>query len=216
MPKAGPLPDHLIARYRDWREGTHAANLSYYEELASKGQHPQEMIISCCDSRVHVTSIFGATSGELFIHRNIAGLVPPCEPAGDRHGTSAAVEYAVAFLGINHLIVMGHSNCGGVAGCYAMCSGTAPELEKRGSFVGGWMEILRPGYDRLAPEANEAARMTQLEKEAVIVSLENLMTFPFVAERVASGDLALHGLYTDIAAGSLDVYDPETHAFIPV
>ncbi len=216
MQEASHLPDHLIARYRDWKEGTHSTNLSYYQELANKGQHPQEMIISCCDSRVHVTSIFGATSGELFIHRNIAGLVPPYELAGDRHGTSAAVEYAVAVLGIRHLIVMGHSDCGGVAGCYAMCSGVAPELEKRGSFVGGWMEILRRGFNRLPSEASEKDRMTRLEKEAVIVSLENLMTFPFVSERVASGDLALHGLYTDIAAGSLDVLDPETGAFVRV
>ena len=216
MQQARPLPDHLIARYREWKEETHSTNLSYYLELANKGQHPQEMIISCCDSRVHVTSIFGATSGELFIHRNIAGLVPPCEPAGDRHGTSAAVEYAVSVLGIRHLIVMGHSDCGGVAGCYAMCSGTAPELEKRGSFVGGWMEILRPGFNRLPPRDSEKERVTRLEKEAVIVSLENLMTFPFVAERVGSGRLALHGLYTDIAAGSLDVLDPETGTFVPV
>lgn len=171
------------------------------------------MVISCCDSRVHVTSIFGADQGEFFIHRNIANLVPPYQPDGDHHGTSAAVEYAVRVLKVAHLIVLGHSNCGGVQGCIDMCQGNAPELEAKGSFVGRWMDILRPKYEAVADIENAEEQLEQLEKHAVMISLENLMTFPWIEELVQAGDLSLHGLWTDIGEGGLEYYSPETKKF---
>ncbi len=173
------------------------------------------MVISCCDSRVHVTSIFGADQGEFFIHRNIANLVPPFNPDGDHHGTSAAVEYAVTTLKVAHLIVLGHSQCGGVAGCSAMCEGHAPELEEKTSFVGTWLNILRPGYERVR-ELPAEERVAALEREAVVVSLENLLTFPFVREMVEAGNMTLHGLLTDIGEGALLQYDPETDEFTAI
>jgi carbonic anhydrase len=174
------------------------------------------MVISCCDSRVHVTSIFGADSGEFFIHRNIANLVPPYEPDGDHHGTSAAVEYAVRVLKVSNVIVLGHSNCGGIKGCIDMCKGHAPELEAKESFVGRWMDILRPRYDLVADMEDPEEQMRALEKEAVITSLENLMTFPWIDQVVGEGTLTLHGLWTDIGEGSLEHYNPETKSFHPV
>jgi carbonic anhydrase len=151
------------------------------------------MVISCCDSRVNITHIFGADQGEFFMHRNIANLVPPYNPDGDHHGTSAAIEYGVTALNVANLIVVGHSQCGGVAGCDAMCNGLAPELEAKTSFVGTWLNMLRPGHERVKDLPDEE-RLTALEKEGVIVSLENLATFPFISERIADGRLALHGL----------------------
>lgn len=216
MIQAKPLPAYLAQRYHGWRATTHKENRAWYRRLAHEGQRPREMIISCCDSRVHVTSIFGADTGEFFIHRNIANLVPPYEPDGDHHGTSAAVEYAVTGLRVSHLIVMGHSNCGGVQSCYEMCEGRAPELEERSSFVGRWMDLLRPGYDRLTAGGDHAGRRRDLEKQSVLISLENLMTFPFVRDAVESGDLTLHGLWTDISEGSLEAFDCERNAFVPV
>ncbi len=204
-----PLPTYLLQRYHGWKATTFNENEPWYRRLASEGQRPRAMVISCCDSRVHVTSIFGAEQGEFFIHRNIANLVPPYLPDGDHHGTSAAVEYAVTSLNVAHIIVLGHSNCGGVAGCYDMCSGQAPELNEKTSFVGRWMDILKPGYERVKGLDDEAARRAALEKEAVLISLENLNGFPFVADAVKSGDLSLHGLFTDIGAGSLEHYIPE-------
>lgn len=197
-----PLPSYLVQRFHGWKATTFAENHSWYRRLAEDGQRPRAMVISCCDSRVHVTSIFGADTGEFFIHRNIANLVPPYAPDGEQHGTSAAVEYAVQTLRVAHLIVVGHTNCGGVAGCHAMCSGHAPELEEKSSFVGRWMDILRPGYDRIR-ELPEDEQIRALEFEAVRTTLENLMTFPFVAEKVQSGDLSLHGLVQDISDGHL-------------
>ena len=175
MDQAKPLPSYLVKRYQGWKATSYADNKVWYRRLADEGQHPRAMVISCCDSRVHVTSIFGADQGEFFIHRNIANLVPPYAPDGDHHGTSAAVEFAVTSLKVAHLIVLGHSNCGGVHGCYDMCSGNAPELEKKSSFVGRWMDILRPGFNMVKEMDlnDEAEERRQLEKAGVVVSLEN-------------------------------------------
>ena len=216
MQHAKPLPSYLVHRYQGWKATTYQENESWYRRLAESGQHPRAMVISCCDSRVHVTSIFGADQGEFFIHRNIANLVPPHKPDGQQHGTSAAVEYAVNALKVAHIIVLGHSNCGGVQGCLDMCSGHAPELEEKTSFVGRWMDILRPGYERVKELEDTEAQRNALEKQAVLVSLENLMTFPFVASAVEGGKLSLHGLWTDIGEGSLEYFDPAKAEFARV
>ena len=215
MLNAKPLPHYLVSRYNGWRATTFAENRAWYNRLAEDGQRPRAMIISCCDSRVHVTSIFGADTGEFFIHRNIANLVPPYTPDGHQHGTSAAVEYAVKALKVAHLIVMGHTKCGGVAGCHAMCSGHAPDLEDESSFVGRWMDILRPGYQKVA-DLPEGEILRALEKQAVLTSLENLLTFPFVKTAVEDDRLTLHGLWTDTGEGGLEQYDPATGGFTPV
>ncbi len=216
MQFAKPLPGYLVNRYQGWKATTYAENQAWYRRLSEEGQHPRAMIISCCDSRVHVTSIFGADQGEFFIHRNIANLVPPFEPDGAQHGTSAAVEYAVTSLKVAHIVVVGHSSCGGVAGCHAMCSGEAPELEKKCSFVGRWMDILRPGYERIKGIEDRTMRIEALEKEAVRVSLENLMTFPFVKQAMQGDLLTLHGLWNDIGEGALEYLRAEDGTFAPV
>ena len=207
------LPEYLVRRYQGWRATTYAENRSWYRRLAEDGQHPRAMIISCCDSRVHVTSIFGADQGEFFIHRNIANLVPPFAPSGDHHGTSAAVEYAVKALHVAHIVVLGHSGCGGVKGCYDMCEGHAPELLESTSFIGRWMEILRPGWEALPP-GEDRERIDALEKMAVRVSLRNLMTFPFVREAVEDDRLTLHGLWNHIGEGTLEGWDEARGAFV--
>jgi len=214
MDHAKPLPNYLVQRYHGWKATTYDENKAWYRRLAADGQHPRAMVISCCDSRVHVTSIFGADQGEFFIHRNIANLVPPYAPDGDHHGTSAAVEYAVTALRVAHVIVLGHSNCGGVNGCHDMCSGLAPELEEKSSFVGRWMDILRPGFEQVKDIGNESERRRALEQQAVLISLENLMGFPFVRQAVEAEEISLHGLWTDIGEGSLKAYDPDTDTFV--
>lgn len=216
MKFARPLPSYLVQRYHGWKATTYSENKAWYRRLASEGQRPRAMVISCCDSRVHVTSIFGADQGEFFIHRNIANLVPPYLPDGDHHGTSATIEYAVTVLKVAHLIVLGHSQCGGVQGCIDMCKGHAPQLEAKESFVGRWMDILKPKFDLVADVEDHTEQARQFEKHAVVASLENLMTFPFVAEAVENGTLSLHGLWTDIGEGGLQCYDAKEKAFAPV
>ncbi len=215
MDRVRPLPSYLIQRYHGWKATTWSENSAWYRRLAEDGQRPRAMVISCCDSRVHVTSIFGADQGEFFIHRNIANLVPVHAPDGEQHGTSAAVEYAVNTLKVAHLIIVGHSSCGGVKGCHDMCAGHAPELEEKTSFVGRWMDILRPGYERVS-HLPEDERLRALEKEAVLISLENLMTFPFVTQAVESGQMTVHGLWNDIGEGTLEQYDTVTRSFQPI
>ncbi|KRS12521.1 carbonic anhydrase [Roseovarius atlanticus] len=216
MKRVRPLPSYLVQRYKGWKATKYQDNQAWYRHLAQEGQHPRAMIICCCDSRVHVTAIFGADQGEFFLHRNIANLVPPFTPDGQQHGTSAAVEYAVTALKVAHVIVLGHSNCGGVRGCDAMCSGDAPELNDKTSFVGRWMDILRPGYERVKKIKDTEERVAALEKQAVLVSLENLVTFPFVAEAIESGHLTLHGLWHDIGEGEIEHYVPEEGGFVTV
>lgn len=215
MPTARLLPDYLVRRYHGWKATTYQDNKGWFQHLAEDGQHPRCMVISCCDSRVHVTSIFGADQGEFFIHRNIANLVPPHNPDGHHHGTSAAVEYAVTALKINQLIVLGHSGCGGVQGCYDMCSGHAPELESKDSFVGRWMDILRPSFEEL-PDGDDAERVRLLEQNSVVTSMRNLMTFPYVKDAMDGGRLSLHGLWVDISSGALLQFHPETRTFTAV
>jgi carbonic anhydrase len=216
MKHARPLPPSLVQRYHGWKATTYADNAAWYRHLADQGQHPRAMVISCCDSRVHVTSIFGADQGEFFIHRNIANLVPPCEEDGRHHGTSAALEFAVTALNVAHVIVIGHSSCGGAKGCQQMCAGAAPELELETSFVGRWLEILRPGYERVRDIEDTAAQLRALEKQTVVVSLENLMSFPFVADRVTGGTVTLHGLWHEIGSGGLEQYDADLDRFQPL
>ena len=212
---ARPLPAYLISRFQGWKATTYKDNKAWYRRLAESGQHPRAMVISCCDSRVHVTSIFGADEGEFFIHRNIANLVPPYTPDGERHGTSAAVEYAVTSLGVAHIVVLGHSNCGGVKGCHDMCSGLAPALEEKSSFVGRWMDILKPGFEKVAGLGlPEDETLQALEKEAVLVSMANLMTFPFVRDAVEDDRLTLHGLWNNTGEGELEQYDPARGSFV--
>jgi carbonic anhydrase len=165
---------------------------------------------------VHVTAIFGAEQGEFFIHRNVANLVPAYLPDGEPHGTSAAVEYAVTVLKVAHIIVLGHSNCGGVKACHDMCTGHAPELEKSSSFVGRWMDILRPGFKRIKDIEGTEEQVASLEREAVMISIENLITFPFVKEAVKRNDLTLHGLWTDIAEGTLEQFDVSKQHFVKI
>ena len=213
---ATPLPTYLSQRYLGWKATKYQENKAWFHHLADMGQHPRAMVISCCDSRVHVTAIFGSDTGEFFIHRNIANLVPPYQPNGDHHGTSAAVEYAVTTLKVAHIIVLGHSNCGGISSCYDMCSGAAPELEKTSSFVGRWMDILRPGYERVKTLGTREKQIVALEREGVIISLENLMSFPFVQKAVTAETMSLHGLWNNIGEGTLFFYDPKATDWNPV
>jgi carbonic anhydrase len=216
MDHFSPLPEMLAERFRTWRATVFEAHRDDYVRLADVGQAPRAMIICCCDSRVLVSEMFGGEAGDYFIHRNIAALVPPYEPDGEAHGTSATIEFAVDTLGVSHLVVLGHSACGGVRGCHDLFSGAAPELADPKSFVGSWLRILEPGYAAVRDLPDLGERLAALEKEAVRVSLANLLTFPFVVRAVEAGRLTLHGAWKDLREGELEVLDPRTSEFAPI
>ncbi|MEM7238804.1 MAG: carbonic anhydrase [Pseudomonadota bacterium] len=216
LPSLSPVPKYLVRQYAGWRSSSFAENKAWFARLARNGQHPRAMLVSCCDSRLDTVGMFGAEPGDLFVVRNVANLVPPYSPDHQHHGTSAAVEYAVNVLNVAHIVVVGHSNCGGVAACHKMCTGEAPELDETSSFIGRWMDILRDGCNAVIAEGLEGEALTaRLEQEAVLTSLRNLETFPFVREAVASGELSLHGAWVDIGTGTLHSAD-ESGQFTPV
>jgi len=216
MDKIAPLPLDLIKRYAAWKSGDFKASETEFQRLVEEGQSPVAMVISCCDSRVHPNQMFMTEAGQFFVHRNIANLVPPFAPSQNFHGTSAALEYAIQVLEVPHLIIMGHSQCGGVKGCHDMCAGYAPELLENSSFVGRWLDILSPSYGYIAEIEDDEERLRAFEKRAVVTSLQNLLTFPFVRKKREAGKLALHGLWTDIATGVMEFYNPNAQEFEPV
>ncbi len=211
MQSVTPLPDHLVNRYKDWKTGPFLEKQTLHARLASEGQSPKVMVISCCDSRVHVTSIFGAETGEFFIHRNVANLVPPFADDNAHHGTSAAIEFAVTALKVEHLIVLGHSQCGGVRHCHDSCHGALPAGPA--GFLDHWMDILRPGYERVKHIEDDAERIRALEHTSVVIAIENLLEFPFVRAAVASGQLSLHGLWHCIGDGVLMYFNSASGRF---
>jgi carbonic anhydrase len=196
------FPETLADRYRRFKHRIFVPNADQYEELANFGQNPEVMLVSCCDSRVDPETIFNAMPGELFVVRNVANLVPPYETGGKFHGVSAAIEFAVLNLRVKHIVVMGHSGCGGIK--TALDQSAAIQTEAL--FISRWMSMLDEARLRvLASHQMSTAdvKLTALEKECVKTSIKNLRTFPFVKEREDKGRLALHGAYFDIKTGTL-------------
>ena len=209
------LPSYLIKRYKGWKATGYQENKSWYNKIANEGQNPSSMVISCCDSRLHVTSIFGADSGEFFIHRNIANLVPPYNPDGDHHGTSAAVEYAVKILNISNIIIMGHSKCGGINSGYHLCKNKS--IIENTIFIDKWLNILRPAFKKVTnsnKSISDEDGINILEKESIKTSIDNLINFPFIKESLKKNELALHGLWHDIGTGNIEFLDPNSLNFM--
>ncbi|MCH1568547.1 MAG: carbonic anhydrase [Parvibaculales bacterium] len=213
MAHSSPLPASLIARFNTWKQEHLPAKAELFADLAS-GQNPMAMVISCCDSRVQSTEIFDVPAGSFFIHRNIANLVPPYQAGGDAHGTASALEYAVKALKVPHLIIMGHSACGGVQACYDMCENDVAAADAGFEFVGHWLENLRPAYKQIPVDADDP--LVELGRQGVLASLENLMDYPFIKDAVAQGGLQLHGLWHDIGAAELYAHNSESGAFEPL
>lgn len=207
--------DKLTAGFRTFRNGRFQEQRSTYEDLVDQGQSPKVAVIACSDSRVDPAIVLQADPGDLFIVRNVANLVPPCERDGDFHGTSAALEYAVEHLQVQHLIVLGHAHCGGVRSLFEK----GERDDESNQFVTPWMSLVHSAYLRVEgtmPDASEEEKARICEQSAVLVSLENLMTFPFVSRRVGDGRLRLHGWYIDIRSCTLQLYDSVRQHFEPV
>ncbi|WP_084420913.1 carbonic anhydrase [Henriciella litoralis] len=199
-------PEELLEGYRAFRRGIYVDQAKLYEKLGG-GQDPDIMVIGCADSRADPSDIFNAAPGQLFVVRNVANLVPPYDDSGGLHGVSAALEFAVTALEVKHIVVMGHGGCGGVS-----ASLSAADNRPVGTFVAPWVKLLDSARDRvLAGKPDDP--QTSLEFEGVATSLKNLMSFPFVAERVERGDLTLHGAWFAIALGQLHWRDADTGEF---
>ncbi|KQT32465.1 carbonate dehydratase [Sphingomonas sp. Leaf412] len=193
----------LIDGYHRFRDTEWQEERERWAELAA-GQSPKVMLIACSDSRVEPATIFGSRPGEVFVVRNVANLVPPFDSSGGLHGVSAALEFAVTVLGVEEIVVLGHGACGGVK---AALSGDLKDAAPgEGGFVASWIHLLDDARDRVVARHGKGPDgQTALEQEGVRTSLANLMTFPFVKERVEAGKLELRGAIFAIADGKLHV-----------
>jgi carbonic anhydrase len=202
----------LVRGYRRFRRAAWPRERERFEALAEHGQHPRAMVVACCDSRVDPQMIFNAAPGELFVVRNVANLVPPYGPDAAHHGTSAALEFGVRVLKVRDLVVCGHGLCGGIT---ALLEGPP---EPAGDFIGSWMALASEALERVRKAAPGAAgeELRRLcERETVRLSLENLLSFPWIDAAVRQGELRLHGCFFAVRDGILEQLD-ESGAFVPV
>lgn len=200
----------LIAGYRRFRSRRYREAAETFRRLR-EGQAPSTMIISCADSRADPAMIFDGAPGELFVVRNVAALVPPYEHGqGGWHGTSAAIEFAVTMLKVKQILVMGHGGCGGIVAALA-----AAADRPVGRFIADWVEIAAPAREAVLMDSSIRRSDWQeaVEHGAVGLSLANLMTFPFVRERVERGDLNMDGAWFSIGRGELHWRNQETGEF---
>lgn len=207
------FPERLTEGYRSFISGRFTGEHDRYETLARAGQKPEIMVCGCIDSRVSPEVIFDANPGELLVMRNVANLIPAYESDRDsQHGTSAAVEFAVQALEVKHIIVLGHAFCGGIRAF-------ADEYEplSSGDFIGRWMSQIAPAAASIGPrDPNDSeGYLRRLEYASVALSLKNLMTFPYVRERVEAGKLQVHGAYFGVATGRLLVRNEQNGVFKP-
>jgi carbonic anhydrase len=205
-------PGDLIEGFHRFREQHFTDDDALYRQLVQEGQTPKILVVACCDSRVDPALVLDCAPGDLFVIRNVANLVPPAESrSGGRHGTSAALEYGVSTLGVEHIIVLGHAHCGGIR---ALMSGR--RTEEADSFINSWMRLAeeaRADTERVFAGATQEERERAIEQRAILGSLDNLRTFSWIRERVEQGTLTLHGWYFDMEHGQLLGYDAATARF---
>lgn len=204
----------LVDGYRRFRKTGWARERERWAELA-QGQSPKVMVIACSDSRVDPGQIFDAKPGEMFVVRNVANLAPPFDQGGGLHEVSAALEFAVTQLEVEEILVLGHGYCGG---CAAGLTGQFEGAEHgAGHFIADWVALLAPAREKVRQQHEELGReaFLAMELEAVKLSLSNLRTFPWIAEREQSGRLSLHGAHFSIDEGRLYLLDGSTGEFAP-
>ena len=206
------LIKNLKTGFKDFRNNAFKEKSELWDGFIENGQDPKIAIVACSDSRVDPAIMMNAGAGEIFVIRNVANLVPPYDENEGYHGTSAALEYAVQHLKVEHIIVLGHAYCGGISSLFGPRKvGTEGHF-----FIPPWMSIAEPAHRRVCatmPDASEAQQARACEKGAVMVSMENLMTFSCIRKKIYESQLRLHGWFVDIKAGTLSCYNSETSQF---
>jgi carbonic anhydrase len=182
-----------------------------FHRLSADGQNPHTLFITCSDSRVLAELITQSRPGDLFVVKNVGNLVPPSDVTGSTNSTAAAIEFAVETLGVQDVVVCGHSQCGAMLALLRNePTGTQPHLD-------AWLELARPVRELLAHKyqhiTDAEERATAAAEENVLFALENLRTYPAVQRRLAEGTLRLHGWFFKIATAELFAYDPATEQF---
>lgn len=204
--------DALLSGFRKFRKIYYEQDPGLYQDQLSKGQSPRFAVIACSDSRVDPAIVLQTKPGDIFAVRNVAALVPPYEEKGLYHGTSAALEFAVTELKVDHIINIGHAQCGGVSAMVHKQQGG----EVGGKFIAAWTDLLHEAHKRALandPALHGDALLRASERQAVLLSLDNLTTFPFIREAMAARDLRLHGWFLNIYEGVLEIWNSSTETF---
>jgi carbonic anhydrase len=211
------LPERLVSGYEAFLGGRFAREHDRFQHLAEAGQNPRILLIGCCDSRVSPEVIFDAGPGEIFVVRNVANLVPPYAPNDDLHGTSAALEYAVMGLRVEHIVLLGHARCGGVRTYVESDLDPYQKPLSAGDFIGKWMSLVAPAAAKIGPASEPIEEYAErLALASIIQGLANLRTFPSIATLEKRGLLTLHGAYFGILEGKLLALDEAAGKFLPV
>ena len=201
----------FVQGYRDFYKNYFQSDSSVYDELVRRGQSPETLVIACSDSRADPALITGSQPGDLFVVRNVAAIVPPYRHDTTHHGTSAAIEFAVKTLKVKHIVVLGHSMCGGI-----MALANREMASQEYEFITQWMDIAAPARDAVEAELGDASppiKQRALEQSVILVSLNNLMTFPWIAAKMQAGELQIHGWYFDLKSGQIFRYKEKTQSF---
>jgi carbonic anhydrase len=190
----------LLSGYKNFRTKYASGDNSVMQSLAYLGQKPTTMVVSCCDSRVDPALLLQCDPGDLFVTRNVANIVPPFERDEHHHGTSAALEFGICYLKVKHLVILGHSQCGGIN---ALIDDTPLQQD---DFISKWVSILPKPEHAVQDEDHYAQR-------ALINSYVNCLTFPWIKEKIDNGSLLIHLWFFNIKKAELSYYDPAENQF---
>ena len=203
---------NLINGYKTFYKKYFQDQSQLFNEFLIHGQQPKILFIACCDSRVDPAIVTNSKPGEIFVVRNIANLVPPYQEDGGYHGISAALEFAVQVLSVHHIVIFGHSQCGGIASLF----NDQNNIEQKKSFINTWMEIALPAYKKIGKEYSHVSsqeKITLCEQESLCNSLKNLETFPWISEKIKNNTLTTHAWYFDLENGIIKSFNKEKKNF---
>lgn len=192
----------MLRGYQAFRKKYALGDQSIMQSLSFHGQQPQVMVVACCDSRVDPALILQCDPGDLFVVRNVANIVPPFEKDEAHHGTSAALEFGICFLNVEHLILLGHSQCGGIQ---ALMNAD----DNNDDFITNWVSLIRKQH-HCDMEGDEYA------KRALHYSYQNCLTFPWIKTRMMQKKLMIHLWYFDIKSGEIFTYSEVENKYIPL
>lgn len=202
----------LLKGYQKFREHYYGESNLVFEDLVRLGQRPKILMVACSDSRVDPALVLNSQPGDLFMIRNVGNLIPPYEDDQAYHGTSAALEFGICILGIHHIILFGHTQCGGIQSLLE----SPPHEPIQKNFITKWMELARPAHQAVLDFHSTRSleeKITLCGQYSLINSLKNLMTFPWINEKVQERSLALHAWNFDLSRGSLEAFDPKENCF---
>jgi len=197
-----PMPKYLIDRKNAWKDKYFKKKVKVFKKLALDGQKPSTLVVTCCDSRIDVMSIFNAEIGEFFIHKNIANLIPAFSHIQNDFSTQATLEFAVLQLKVKHIIVMGHSNCGGIkAGYDIFVKNKNTRTNSQNKYTKKWLKNLKPCFKNFKYTNKLNTNLAEIEKASIINSIENIFSYSSLKKAILKKNIKIHGLWYEIEKG---------------